>query len=155
MVIPSVFSKRNINSRYFTTRGYTISVCACSKLSYFTTRGYTISVCTCSKLRYFTTRGYTISVCACSKKLSSLIVHIMLHMLVPWRCYFLPFANICVRFQQLAPFATAWFQSTAHAVAICCKMRVRLMKIFIKTNKYVSDKLTARARSLKIGRNIK
>ena len=29
------------------------------------------------------------------------------------------------------------------------------MKIFVKTNKYVSNKLTTQARSFKIGRNIK
>ena len=56
---------------------------------------------------------------------------------------------------NLAPFASVWLQTTAQAVAVCCKMRFRLMKIFAKTNRYVSNKLTAWARSLKIGRNIK
>ena len=51
---------------------------------------------------------------------------------------------------SLVPYAVIWHQPTTHAVAFCCKMRARLLKILANITKYVFNKITALARSLKI-----
>ena len=115
----------------------------------------TLWIVTSSFLRYIITGSCNISVCVhlvrnCHQLLCTLC----------WTCWFPEAVTFCLLpvialyFSQPRTFCYSMLQTTAH-VAFCCKMRVRLMKIFVKIKKFGFNKSTSRARGLKIDRNIK